>query len=121
MIFGLGPSPRFFLYSQPTDMRKGFDGLGGLVRNNLASDPMSGDVFIFMNRCRNLIKLLYWDQSGFVIFYKRLEKGTFQLPLRSKTQTSVIIPRDELLLILEGIELENVKKKARYFSRKIVN
>jgi transposase len=74
------------MYSQPTDMRKSFDGLSGLVVSQLEQNPMSGDVFIFVNKPRNRIKLLRWEHDGFVLFYKRLEKGTFELPEMEKWQ-----------------------------------
>jgi transposase len=74
-------------------MRKSFDGLCGLVINQLGQNPMTGDVFIFMNRRRSLIKLLVWDQTGFVIYYKRLEKGTFELPSFEEGKNSVKITR----------------------------
>jgi len=82
-MFTLG-SARYFLYREPTDMRKSFDGLCGVVTGGLGQNPMSGDVFIFINRHRNRIKLLRWETGGYVLFYKRLEKGTFELPLSSK-------------------------------------
>ncbi len=71
---------QFFLYRHPTDMRKSFDGLSGLVINHLQQDPLSGDVYVFLNRRKNRIKLLLRDGDGFWIFYKRLEKGSFQIP-----------------------------------------
>ena len=69
---------RVFLCTKPTDMRKGFDGLQGLVREFLEQDPLSGHLFLFLNRRRDRIKLLWWDRDGLVIWYKRLEAGTFQ-------------------------------------------
>jgi len=102
-------------------MRKSFDGLGGLVRNELGRNPLSGDIFIFINRRRTMIKILVWDNSGFVIYYKRLESGTFEMPLREEHERSIQIGRDDLMMILEGIKLENVKKNKRFLSRNIVN
>ena len=78
-MLSLSSRHRYFLYRGATDMRKGFDGLSGLVVTALGSDPLSGDVFIFVNRRRDRIKLLVWDRSGFMIFYKRLETGSFEL------------------------------------------
>lgn len=101
------------------DMRKGFDGLSGLVKNYLEKDPLTGDVFVFINKPRTHIKLLYWDGDGFVIFYKRLEKGTFDF-LTNNT-CSRELKREELLLILEGIKLDNYKKKKRYLPTKFVD
>src|SRR5690554_7960074 len=79
-MFSLGSSHRYYLYRSPVDMRKGFDGLSGLVRNAMGKDPSSGEVFVFLNRNRNLLKLLHWEEGGFVVYYKRLEKGTFSPP-----------------------------------------
>ena len=76
-MFALTAQQSYFLYHQPTDMRKGFNGLSGLVRNELGKNPLSGDVFIFINRRRNRMKLLVWEDSGFVLYYKILEQGTF--------------------------------------------
>ena len=114
MLYGFPTTARYYLYSRPTDMRKSFDGLCGLIINHLGQNPMTGDVFIFMNRRRSLIKLLVWDQTGFVIYYKRLEKGTFELPSIKASQTSVKISRRTLMLILEGISLKNIKTRKRY-------
>ena len=107
-------SYQFYLYSKPCDMRKSFDGLSGIVRNELDKDPLNGEVFVFFNRRRTMVKLLLWDLTGFLIFHKRLEAGTFEiLPCHSSKQ-SVAIKRDELLLILEGIELKNIRRRKRY-------
>ena len=114
MLYGFPTTARYYLYGRPTDMRKSFDGLCGLVINHLGRDPMTGDVFIFMNRRRTLIKLLVWDQTGFVIYYKRLEKGTFEFPSVGEGQSSVKITRRTLMLILEGISLKNIKIRRRY-------
>ena len=121
MIYGLSGQIRYYLYSQSTDMRKGFDALSGIVRNELIHDPLSGDAFIFINRRRNLLKLLVWDQSGFVIYYKRLESGTFEIPVRKNGNKSLIISREELVMILEGISLKKVKRRKRYLSTKFVD
>jgi transposase len=110
----LAASRRFFLYAQSTDMRKSFDGLSGLVTSALSSDPLSGDVYVFINRRRDRLKLLVWDRSGFWIFYKRLEAGTFQLPRHLSAQTSLEVPYEDLMMILEGIDLVSVKRRPRY-------
>jgi transposase len=121
MIYGLSGQIRYYLYAPATDMRKGFDALSGLVRNELFQDPLSGDAFIFINRRRNLLKLLIWDQTGFVIYYKRLESGTFEIPARKNGNKSIVIPREELVMILEGISLEKVKRRKRYFYTNFVD
>jgi transposase len=109
---------RFYLYRHPTDMRKSFDGLCGIVHTQLGSDPLSGDVYVFLNRRRDRIKLLVWDRSGFWIFYKRLEKGTFQLPRIATDRASLDLPYQELMLILEGIDLTHIRKRRRYSVQK---
>ncbi|MDP2059790.1 MAG: IS66 family insertion sequence element accessory protein TnpB [Flavobacteriaceae bacterium] len=114
MLFGISGKARLFLYSAPADMRQGFDGLSGLVNNKLNQDPLSGDIFIFINRTRTLIKLLVWDQSGFAIWHKRLEQGTFEMPSIDSGNQSVEISRRKLMLILEGISLKSVKERKRF-------
>ena len=99
-------------------MRKSFNGLSGLIRNALASDPLSGDVFIFLNRRRDKIKLLVWDRTGFLIFYKSLERGTFELPLFASDAKSCVLSWDKLMLILEGVELSSVRRRKRYSRKK---
>jgi len=114
-------SARYFLYQEATDMRKSFDGLCGLVTNKLGQNPMSGDLFIFVNKPRNRIKLLRWEPGGFVLFYKRLEKGTFHLPKpatdNSKKQ---LLDYSQLVMIINGIYLEKAKKYRRFSSQNAV-
>ncbi len=105
---------KFYLYAQATDMRKSFDGLCGLVTSALRRDPLSGDVYVFVNRRRDRMKLLVWDRSGFWIFYKRLEQGSFQLPHPLAEHPSLELPYDELMMILEGIDLASIKRRRRY-------
>lgn len=93
-------------------MRKSFDGLSGLVKNELGRDPLSGEVFVFLNRSRTFIKLLHWESGGFVLYYKRLEKGTFSLPTIKEQDTVLQWP--ELVLMIEGIQVEKSKRKLRY-------
>lgn len=111
-MFSLGSSHSYYLYGSPVDMRKGFDGLSGLVRNILDREPASGEVYVFLNRSRNLLKLLHWERGGFVIYYKRLEKGTFTSPSRAGGSGTVRWP--ELVLMVEGIEVEKSRQKSRY-------
>ena len=94
-------STRIYLYRGAADMRKSFDGLCGLVRSQLGEDPISGALFVFCNRRRNLIKILYWDRDGFAIWYKRLEKGTFRIPTGDENKME--IDRRELAMLLEGV------------------
>lgn len=105
---------RYFLYRGSTDMRKSFNGLSGLVGQYFEHPLLSGDVFIFINRRRDRIKLLMWDVSGFAIYYKRLERGTFELPEGVGSQSSVELGWSELVFLLEGIELTSIKRRKRY-------
>lgn len=120
MLFGLTGQARMFLYAGPLDMRKGFDGLSGLMINKLKQNPLSGDIFIFINRQRTLIKLLVWDQTGFAIWHKRLEQGTFEMPSVDPSSSSVEINRQKLMLILEGISLKNIQVRKRFSNEKIM-
>lgn len=102
---------RYYVYRQPTDFRKGIDGLVGLVYNELNRDALSGDVFVFFNRSLNQVRLLQWDYSGYVLCSKRLEKGTFGIPIDS----SIELKWEELVLILQGVSVEKMVRKKRYF------
>jgi transposase len=104
---------RYWLYRHHTDIRKSFDGLCGIIQNELKQDPLSGDVFIFVNRRRTHIKLLTWERDGFSLYYKRLEKGTYELPLQGK-DSSINISAQQLMLMLNGISLKQVKYRPRY-------
>ena len=113
-MFSLTERHRYFLYRSATDMRKGFDGLSGVVRNDLGMDPLSGDVFIFLNRRRTHMKLLVWEDSGFVVYYKRLERGRFESPNLDGSSRSMVISWRQLMLIIEGIELQSVRQRKRF-------
>lgn len=116
-MFSLTSSHRFEYYCQPCDMRKGsggvpLDSLYGLVQNELGRNPLNGDVFVFLNKPRNTIKLLHWERDGLVIYHKRLEKGTFPPPQIEANQTQIRWP--ELVLMLEGITAIKLKRKPRF-------
>lgn len=113
-MFSLGERHRYFLYRPPTDMRKGFDGLSGAVRNDLGLDPLSGDVFIFLNRRRTHMKLLVWEASGFVLYYKRLESGRFEYPPGGQTGGGMAVSWPQLMLIIQGIDLGSVRHRKRF-------
>jgi transposase len=113
-MLSLPPSCRYFMYRHQADMRKGFDGLSGLVRDGLQQDPLSGDVFIFFNKRRNQVKLLLWERDGFSIYHKRLEQGTYELPSLTVSSSSVELRSDELMLILQGISLTSVRRRKRF-------
>ncbi len=95
-------------------MRKSFDGLSGIVTNGLLGDPSSGDVYVFINRRRDRMKLLVWDRTGFWLFYKRLEKGTFQIPLNRDHHAPLELSYDVLLMLVEGIDITSIKRRPRY-------
>lgn len=94
-------------------MRKGFDSLSGIVTSELKMDVLSGCVFIFINKKRNQVKLLLWEGDGFAIYYKRLEKGTYELPITSNGK-DFSITHEALQYILQGISLTSVRKRKRY-------
>lgn len=109
----LGAGRRVFLVSGPTDMRKSFDGLSGVVRSALQGDPMSGDLFVFCNRLRNRLKVLYVDESGVWVCAKRLERGTFQWPSPpSRDERRVEMRSEELALLLGGLDVKELKPRA---------
>jgi transposase len=110
-MLGLSANLRYFVCCSWVDMRKGFDGLSGVVRNQLGHDPVSGSVFVFLNRRCTHIKLLYWDGDGFVIFYKRLERGRFKMP---QGNVSTELKRESLLMLLEGLSFDQLKQGKRY-------
>lgn len=113
-MFFLTSQFKFYLYNQATDMRKSFDGLYGIINASLKLNPLSGDIYVFMNKRRNRIKLLYWDGDGFWIFYKRLEKGTFQKPVKATQNHTIHLLYNELVMLLEGIDLSSIKRRSRF-------
>ena len=113
-MFTLSSSHKFHLYSKPTDMRKSFDGLSGLIQNTLDTNPCNGDVFIFINRRRDKIKLLHWQGISFTLYYKRLEKGTFELPEYDSSIGSITLNYTQLAMIIEGLSIKNIQKRKRY-------
>lgn len=108
-MLALTGATRIYLYRGACDMRKSFDGLCGLVRSELGADPLSGSLFVFCNRRRNMVKLLYWDSDGFAIFYKRLEQGYFRPP--DIASTDGYIDRRQLSMLLEGVVPKKVSKR----------
>lgn len=115
-MLSLPPSVRLFVAREPTDMRKSFNGLAGIVRDAMADDPLSGHLYVFFNRARNRVKVLWWDRNGFVLLAKRLEAGRFTIPasLAATTGASIRISATELALVLEGIDLDGAKRAHRY-------
>jgi transposase len=113
-MLGLGPATRIYLAAGATDMRKGFEGLYGLVRDRLLCEPLSGHVFLFSNARRNRLKLLFWDGSGLWVCTKRLEKGRFRWPEATSGQTKVVLSQEELALLVGGIDLAGTKRRPWY-------
>jgi len=112
-MLSLQDSRRYFLYHPATDMRKSFDGLSGLVGQQMNLNVLAGDIFIFINKRRNQVKLLCWDKDGLCVYHKRLEKGTFELPASSNA-SALTLTALQLRLILEGIQLQSVKQRPRF-------
>ncbi len=111
-MLSLPPSVRIYVASEPADMRKSFNGLTILVDQVLEKDPLSGHLFVFRNRRGDRVKILYWDRSGFCIWYKLLERGTFHLPAGDAAY--VVLDSAELALLLEGIDLVGAHRRLRY-------
>lgn len=106
---------KIFLYGQAADLRRGYDGLAALVQDAMGEDPLSGSLFMFVNKRCNRIKLLYWDRDGYAIWMKRLQSGSFEMPqLSTSDSPRVKITASQLSLILEGIELSSVRRRRRY-------
>jgi transposase len=108
-MIGFNPSAPLFLYRNATDMRKGFNGLIGLIRNEMGMNPLDG-TYVFLNRSRRLMKLLVWDRHGYWLHYKRLDQGCFQRPICPNSELSY----DQLFMMLEGIDLSSVRRRKRY-------
>lgn len=113
-MLSLTAATRIFLVAGPTDMRKSFNGLQAVVTSELKKNALSGDLFVFTNRRRDLLKILYWDRSGFWVCAKRLEVGTFAWP--ETGGSSLEMTREELMLILGGLDLRSTKRR-RWYAR----
>jgi transposase len=105
---------RIFLCTEPTDMRRGFDRLAATAHVLTQQDPLSGHLFVFLNRRRNRVKILYWDRSGYCLWYKRLEAGRFHLPFFAKEHHSIELDAASVTLMLEGIDLAGSKRHKRF-------
>jgi len=115
-MIALAPQTRVFLYRRPTDMRKSFHGLIALTEAELKQDPLSGSLFVFVNRRRDRIKILYWGETGFCIWYQQLQRGTYQLPRHDSLdeQDTLEVTRAQLSLILDGIDLTSARQRRRF-------
>lgn len=113
-MLSLSDQRNYHLYRKETDMRKGFNLLCGIVVNELGRQVMGGDAFIFINKPRTHLKLLVYEQGGFTIFYRRLEKGAFEVPVFDLDAKSMQLTCDQLHFILKGISLKEIKYRRRY-------
>ena len=104
-----------FLYTRATDMRKGFDGLSGIVREAFDADPLDGSLFLFVNRRRDRLKILHFDGTGFWLYYKRLEAGTFEV--LASEDDCVEIDATELAMLLGGVSLVSAEKRRKRYRR----
>ncbi len=107
------PGTRIFISTEPTDMRKGFDGLSAIVEHAWGDSPLSGDLFVFANRRCTLMKMIYWDDDGYAIWYKRLELGNFRIPPPT-AEGRIELTAAKLAMILEGIDVKNTHQRKRY-------
>lgn len=112
-MFAPGPATKIYLALDPVDMRKGFDGLYGLVRDHLGQDPQSGHLFLFTNRTRTRLKVLVWDGSGLWLCAKRLERGRFHWPAANRSR-SVTLRAEELAMLLNGIDLQQARPRKNW-------
>lgn len=113
-MFSLSESDKYYLCPNAVDMRKRFNTLSGEVRNHMKRDPLSGEVFIFINKSRNTIKLLHWEMGGLVLYHKRLERGTIELPKYDKVTLSYKLNWSDLVLMIEGIKTTSIIRRKRY-------
>jgi transposase len=113
-MLGLGAATRIYLALGATDMRKGFDGLYGLVRDKLLCDPLSGHVFLFSNAQKNRLKILFSDSSGLWVCSKRLEKGRFHWPEVTNAQAKIVLSQEEFALLVGGIDLARTRRRRWY-------
>jgi transposase len=113
-MISFSPAIKIYLHREPVDMRKSYDGLFGIVKNELSMDVRSGGLFMFINLRRNRVKLMYWDNDGIAIWQKRLERGSLQHPQPKDHAKHLVIDASELNLLLSGIELASVKRRKRY-------
>jgi transposase len=105
---------RCLLYSGETDMRKSFQGLARIVKQEMKCDVLNGDIYVFLSKRRNRIKLLRFEGDGYAIYYKRLEKGTFEMPKYDNLHHTMLVTDNELMFILKGVALKKVKYRPRY-------
>lgn len=112
-MLGLPPSVKIYFATALVDMRNGIDGLRAVVEQTLKHNPDDGHLFVFVGKSRDKLKILFWDKNGYVVYFKRLERGRFQLPVADETRTRVEMEAAQLAMLLDGIDL-NAKRLARW-------
>jgi transposase len=113
-MLSLSPAIRIFVHALPTDMRKSFDGLYAIVTQAFEKDVLGGDYFVFVNRSRNRCKILFWDRDGLVVWAKRLERGSFQLPPGDAASLAIEVDAMTLTMMIGGVDLGTAKRRKRY-------
>lgn len=113
-MFALTQSMNYYLCSQPIDMRKGIYSLYNLVKHTMHHNPLSGEVYLFVGARKKTIKILHWEQGGFVLYQKKLEQGTFELPVYQGTQAATELQWRQFILMIEGISLQSAKYNKRF-------
>lgn len=113
-MLGFHSAQRYFICTTAVDMRKGIDGLCGVVRHLLEDDPQSGYVFIFFNKQRDKVKLLVWDEGGYVMYHKRLDQGSFETIPQKEGMAKTILRYDHLVMLLSGISIRHVVQRKRF-------
>ena len=113
-MFSLTRDNEYFFFNQSTDMRMSFDSLSGLIRNQFQMNPLNGQVFLFMNKRRNQIKLLQWQLGGFMIYYKKLEKGTFSFSPENNINATYSLKWTDLVMAFEGVRYKEISRQSRF-------
>lgn len=121
-MLSIPPTARILIYSQPVDMRQSFDGLAGIVHNVLKQDSFSGHFFIFFSRCKRRIKILQWDRDGYAIFYKRLEKGSYDISkwIDQAKGNSIEVDPIHFAMLMAGIHFKETVRQKRYSRESLV-
>ncbi len=119
-MLSLPSSVKIYLSTEPTDMRKGFNTLIPIIQYQWSLDPFSGHLFVFISKKRNRAKILFWDNGGFVLIYKRLERGKFKRPVNEDSGETIPLDSTELTMLLDGIDLSNVRRPMKWKPRKKV-
>lgn len=115
-MLGLGTEHTYYYYLSPVDMRKGFNGLSGIVSEHMEQESGQNIVYAFINKQKDKLKLLHWRVGGFVLYYKRLEKGIFELPKYDIKEGLIVLTYTEMIMVLDGISIVNTNKNERYLS-----